>query len=98
MHAVFFERNGGPEVLDFKEVPDPSPRDGQVLVDVEAVGINFRDVYEREGLDYGQKPPAIVGVEGAGTVGETGERVAGINVPHRYAQRVAAHRDLPVPL
>ena len=98
MHAVVFERNGGPEVLDFKEVPDPSPRDGQVLVDVEAVGINFRDVYEREGLDYGQKPPAIVGVEGAGTVVETGERVAWINVPHSYAERVAAHRDLLVPI
>jgi len=58
MHAVVFERNGGPEVLDYKEVPDPSPRDGQVLVDVEAVGINFRDVYEREGRDYGSRPPA----------------------------------------
>jgi len=85
-------------VLDFKEVPDPSPRDGQVLVDVEAGGINFWDVYEREGLDYGQKPPAIVGVEGAGTVVETGERVAWINVPHSYAERVAAHRDLLVPI
>src|SRR5437660_10018045 len=96
MHAVVFERNGGPEVLDFKEVPDPSPRDGQVLVDVEAVGINFRDVYEREGLDYGQKPPASVGVEGAGTVVETGERVDCINVPHSYTTHVAAHRDMLV--
>lgn len=98
MHAVVFERNGGPEVLDYKVVPDPSPRDGQVLVDVEAVGINFRDVYEREGLDYGQKPPAIVGVEGAGKVVGTGERVAWINVPHSYAQRVAADRHLLVPV
>lgn len=98
MHAVVFERNGGPEVLDYKEVPDPSPRDGQVLVDVGAVGINFRDVYEREGLDYGQKPPAILGVEGAGTVVGTGQRVAWINVPHSYAQRVAASRDLLVPV
>src|SRR5438105_9362268 len=85
MHAVVFESNGGPEVLDHTEVPDPAPRDDQVLVDVEAVGINFRDVYEREGLDYGQKPPAIVGVEGAGTVTQTGQRVAWIDVPHSYA-------------
>jgi NADPH2:quinone reductase len=98
MHAVVFERNGGPEVLDYKEVSDPLPRDGEVLVDVEAVGINFRDVYEREGLDYGQKPPAILGVEGAGNVVGTGERVAWINVPHSYAQRVAAHRELLVPI
>src|SRR2546423_5108774 len=99
MHAVVFETNGGPEVLDHKEVPNPAPRDGQVLVDVEAVGINFRDVYEREGLDYGQKPPAIVGVEGAGTVTQTGQRVAWIDVPHSYAERVAADpaRLLPIP-
>ena len=51
MRAVVFERNGGPEVLEYKEVPDPSPRAGEVLVDVEAVGVNFRDVYEREGRD-----------------------------------------------
>jgi NADPH2:quinone reductase len=67
MRAVVFERNGGPEVLDYKEVPDPSPRDGQVLVNVESAGVNFRDVYEREGAEYGSKPPAIIGVEGAGT-------------------------------
>ena len=47
MDAVVYERHGGPEVLEYKEVPDPSPRKGQVLVRVEAVGVNFRDVYER---------------------------------------------------
>jgi len=90
MHAVVFERNGGPEVLDFKETPEPSPRDGQVLVDIAAIGVNFRDVYEREGADYGSKPPAILGVEGAGMLAESGERVAWIDVPHSYAERVAA--------
>src|SRR3989449_3650921 len=98
MHAVVFESNGGPEVLDYKEVPDPSPRDGQVLVDVAAVGVNFRDVYEREGRDYGSRPPAIMGVEGAGTVVGTGERVAWINVVESYAERVAADRDKLVPI
>ncbi len=98
MHAVVFERNGGPEVLDYKEIPDPTPKDGQVLVDVEAVGINFRDVYEREGRDYGSKPPAVVGVEGAGTVEATGERVAWMGVPHSYAERVAADRSHLVPI
>ncbi len=98
MHAVVFERNGGPEVLEYKEVPDPAPNDGQVVVDVEAVGINFRDVYEREGLDYGSKPPAVVGVEGSGTIKATGERVAWIGVPHSYAERVAADRSHLVPI
>src|ERR671937_1055860 len=96
MNAIVFERNGGPEVLEFKNSPDPSPRDGQVLVEVEAVGVNFRDVYEREGHGYGSSPPAIIGVEGAGTVAGTGERVAWINVPGSYAERVAAQRDLLV--
>lgn len=98
MHAVVFERNGGPEVLDYKDVPDPQPVDGKVLVDVEAVGVNFRDVYEREGREYGSKPPAIIGVEGAGAVAGTGERVAWINVPHSYAERVAADPKLLVPV
>jgi hypothetical protein len=56
MRAVTFERNGGPEVLQFKEVPDPKPRDGEVLVDVEAVGVNFMDVYEREPRGPGRSP------------------------------------------
>jgi NADPH2:quinone reductase len=96
MKAVVFERNGGPEVLEFKEVPEPTPRDGQVLVNVESVGVNFRDVYEREGRDYGSKPPAILGVEGAGTT--TSGRVAWLDVPDSYAQKVAANPDRLVPV
>ncbi len=98
MHAVVFERNGGPEVLEYKEVEDPAPQDGQVLVDVEAVGVNYRDVYEREGTGYGSKPPAVIGVEGAGTVADGGERVAWITVPGSYAERVAADRTALVPV
>lgn len=98
MHAVFFERNGGPEVLDYREVPDPTPSDRQVLVDVEAVGINYRDVYERNGGGYGSEPPAVIGVEGAGAVVDSGERVAWVAVPGSYAQRVAADRERLVPV
>ena len=57
MHAVVFESNGGPEVLEYKEVPDPEPGDGQVLVEVEAVGINYRDVYERVGGGMARSRP-----------------------------------------
>jgi NADPH:quinone reductase len=88
-----FHRNGGPEVLELERVDDPSPSDGEVLVEVEAAGVNYRDVYEREGSGYGSKPPAIIGVEGAGTVAQTGERVAWVAVPGSYAERVAADRN-----
>ena len=49
MHAVVFERNGGPDVLTYGDAPDPAPADGEVLVHVEAAGINYMDVYERMG-------------------------------------------------
>jgi NADPH2:quinone reductase len=98
MRAVVYERHGGPEVLDYRDAPDPQPGEDEVLVKVEAVGINFRDVYEREGRSYALEPPAIVGVEGAGTVVETGERVAWIGVPGSYAELVAARREQLVPV
>jgi NADPH2:quinone reductase len=99
MHAVEIERHGGPEVLECKQVPDPTPGEGQVLVDVEAVGINYRDVYEREGAGaYKGAVPRIVGVEGAGRIADTGEHVGWIAVPGSYADRVAADRDRLVPV
>ncbi len=94
MHAVVFERNGGPEVLEYVELPDPEPGPGEVLVEVEFAGINYRDVYEREGQgSYGRPPPAILGVEGAGRIAGSGERVAWIGVPGSCAERVAARRE-----
>jgi NADPH:quinone reductase len=93
MRAIVFERNGGPEVLELKERPQPTPGDGEVLVDVEAVGVNYRDVYERNGSGYGSAPPAIIGVEGAGTIAGTGERVAWAHIDGSYAEQIAAPRD-----
>ncbi|HSC03536.1 MAG TPA: quinone oxidoreductase [Solirubrobacteraceae bacterium] len=95
MRAIYFERNGGPEVLECKDLPAP---EGEVLVDVEAVGINYRDVYERQGGGYGSAPPAIIGVEGAGKIHDTGERVGWVGVPGSYAEQVAAPRDRLVPI
>ena len=97
MRAIVFDRNGGPEVLEPRDVPDPTPAAGEVLVEVEAVGVNYRDVYERRG-GYGSKAPAIIGAEGAGTIAETGERVAWSSVAASYAERVAAPRDKLVPV
>jgi NADPH2:quinone reductase len=98
MRAIVFERNGGPEVLEIKDVPAPRPTASQVLVDVEAIGINYRDVYEREGGGYGSTPPAIIGVEGAGRIHETGERVAWAHVAGSYAEQIATSRDRLVPV
>jgi NADPH2:quinone reductase len=98
VRAIVFERNGGPEVLQPADVDDPTPRDGEVLVDVAAAGVNYRDVYERNGVGYGSTPPAIIGVEGAGTIAATGERVAWLDVTGSYAQKLAAPRDRLVPV
>ena len=92
MRAIYFERNGGPEVLELTERPAPTPGDGEVLIDVEAIGINYRDVYERNGVGYGSAPPAIIGVEGAGKIADTGERVAWAHVDGSYAEQIAAPR------
>src|SRR5881227_1349365 len=98
MRAIVFERNGGPEVLELAVVPAPTPGPGEVLVDVEAIGINYRDVYEREGGGYGSNPPAIIGVEGAGKIHDTGERVAWAHVDGSYAEQIAAPREKLVSL
>jgi NADPH:quinone reductase len=107
MRAIVIERTGGPEVLELRDVPEPRPGPGQLLVDVEAIGVNFRDVYEREGR-YARKPPFVAGAEGAGTVAEVGEgvdefapgdRVAWAAADGSYAERVVveAARAVPVP-
>ena len=80
MRAIYFERNGCPEVLEARDLPTPAPGDGEVLVNVDAIGVNYRDVYERNGGGYGSAPPAIIGVEGAGMIAGTGERVAWAHV------------------
>jgi NADPH:quinone reductase len=98
MRAIYFERNGGPEVLELRELAAPTPGEGEVLVDVEAIGVNYRDVYERRGGGYGSEPPAIIGVEGAGKVHDTGERVAWAHVDGSYAEQVAAPSDKLAPI
>jgi NADPH:quinone reductase len=98
MRAIYFERNGGPDVLELRDVPAPEPGYGEVLVDVEAVGVNYRDVYERRGGGYGSEPPAIIGVEGAGKVAGSGERVAWAHIDGSYAEQIAAPRARLVPV
>lgn len=101
------ERNGGPEVLEPAERPDPEPGDGQLLVEVAAAGVNYRDVYERIGGGYGSPAPTIVGIEGAGTVRAIGpgvdgfaegDRVAWTNGTGSYAELVALNARAAVPV
>jgi NADPH2:quinone reductase len=80
------------------EIPDPDVGEGEVLVDVKAIGVNFRDVYERSAAGYGAPPPSVPGIEGAGVVVDTGERVAWIHVPRSYAERIVAPAEKLVPL
>jgi NADPH2:quinone reductase len=107
MRAVRVSRTGGPEVLEPSEVPDPQPGDGELLVAVEAAGVNFIDVYRRSGL-YSVPLPSIPGSELAGTVLAAGpgvegfapgDRVASSDASGAYAERaiVPAARAVPVP-
>ena len=69
MKAVRVKGFGGVDQLEFVELPDPEPQPGQVRVRVEACGLNYADVMQREGLyPGGPKPPYIPGLEAAGVV------------------------------
>ncbi|NUT32752.1 MAG: quinone oxidoreductase [Hamadaea sp.] len=74
MHAIVVDAYGGPAALTYAEHPDPVPGPGEVLVAVTAAGVNYIDVYHREGR-YPLPLPLIPGSEGAGTVTQTGPGV-----------------------
>ena len=67
MQAIEIREVGGPEVLTPVERPDPVPGDGEILVDLAAAGVNFIDLYRREGR-YPLPLPAVPGEEGSGRV------------------------------
>ena len=84
MKAIRVASFGGPEVLRLEDVPTPAPGPGQVLVKVEAAGLNFIDVYHRTGL-YPNPLPFTPGPEGAGTVAALGPGVSGFRPGDRVA-------------
>ena len=105
MKAIRVTAPGGPEVLVYEDVPDPAPAAGQVLVRVEAAGVNFADVYNRRGRGTF---PSIAGQEGAGVIEalgpdvtgfKIGDRVAYNGAPGAYAEKqaVPVARLVPVP-
>jgi NADPH2:quinone reductase len=106
MRAVVVTRNGGPEVLELRDEPAPEAGPGQLLVDVAVAGVNYRDVYERNGT-YGTPTPVVAGIEGAGTVAALGEGVSEFSVGDRvawksaqgsYAEQVAVDEREAVPI
>src|SRR6202041_2990623 len=104
MKALVITRFGGPEVLELQQVPEAHAAPEQVLVEVEAGGLNFADLMTTHGGDAGTpKPPLIAGREFAGReIGGSktdGRRVMGYTQWAAFAEKTVAKRDLvwPVP-
>jgi putative PIG3 family NAD(P)H quinone oxidoreductase len=109
MYAITIEQPGGPDALVWAEVPDPTPGEGEVVVEVTATGVNRADVMQRLG-HYPSPPgaPPYPGLECSGVITEVGPGVTGRHVGERvcallagggYAERVAVPEGqlLPVP-
>jgi NADPH:quinone reductase len=79
MKAIQIHQTGGPEVLTLAEIPIPTPSPGQVLIKIAATGVNFIEIYFREGR-YKAPLPLIPGMEAAGTVEQIGDGVDGFAV------------------
>ncbi|HEV2136615.1 MAG TPA: quinone oxidoreductase [Terracidiphilus sp.] len=94
MKAIQIRETGGPEVLQVIDLPIPQPGPGQVLIRVEAIGVNFVEIYFRKGV-YKATLPFTPGTEAAGTVEElgpgvtgfaTGDAVASVSILGSYAE------------
>ena len=77
MKAVVFDKHGGPEVLECREVDTPRAGADEVLIKVAACGLNHLDLWVREGLGVEIPMPHIGGCEVVGTVAECGSGVSG---------------------
>lgn len=95
MKAIRVQEAGGPEAMRYEEVPDPKPKAGEVLVQIDAAGVNFIDVYHRSGL-YKVPFPLTPGQEAAGTVAGVGPDVSGVKTGDRvgYAGSLGAYAEL----
>ena len=101
MKAIQVTNHGGPEVLIYKDVPNPTIQTGTARIKLESIGVNYMDVYTRIGL-YGNNLPVIPGGEGAGVVIELGPNVSDLSigdhvaytgVTSSYAEEVIAPAD-----
>lgn len=106
MHVLSFSSFGEPGVLSYHPMPDPVPSEGEILLDMKAIGLNYADIYRRKG-NYHLKgnPPYIAGYEGSGVVAESrsekfqpGQRVAFADVPFANATKVVVPETHAIPL
>ena len=97
MKAIRVHAPGGPEALRYEDVAQPSPAAGQVVVKVEAAGVNYIDVYQRNGL-YKVATPFTLGQEAAGVVSAVGAGVTDPKVGDRvvYASILGAYAEYAV--
>jgi zinc-binding alcohol dehydrogenase/oxidoreductase len=109
--AIRIHEDGGPEVLRYEDVPDPTPADGEVLIELRAASLNHLDVWVRKGLPSVPKPH-ILGADGSGVIAGTDERVVinpgiwsggkmhivGETMDGTHAELIAVPRDFVHPL
>jgi NADPH2:quinone reductase len=84
MKAVVADPVGGPENLRYVHLPDPQPSEGEAVVKIEAIGVNFIDIYFRKGFYPAPEKPVRLGQEAAGTIAAVGK-----NSRFKVGQRVA---------
>src|SRR5689334_24940113 len=84
MRAIQVQKTGGPEALTLVDLPVPKPKPNEAVVKIAAIGINFIDVYFREGR-YPSPLPFVDGQEAAGTVSEVGSEVKSLKPGDRVA-------------
>jgi NADPH2:quinone reductase len=84
MHAIQITEPGGPEVMRWTDLPTPEPGQGEILVRIEAAGVNFIDIYFRKGA-YKMPLPGVLGVEAAGIVEKVGSSVTTVRSGDRVA-------------
>src|SRR5436305_13472954 len=84
MKGVVADPVGGPENLRYVNLPDPQPAEGEAVIKIEAIGVNFIDVYFRSGLYKAPESPVRLGSEASGTVS-----AVAAGVPFKVGQRVA---------
>jgi NADPH2:quinone reductase len=91
MHAAVIHETGGPEVLRYEEVPDPEPGEGEVLVRIEAAGVNHYDLTVRAAM--ASEFPLILGIDAGGRREDTSERVLITGAGGTYAELIAVTED-----
>ncbi|WP_367773766.1 quinone oxidoreductase [Flavobacterium sp. WC2421] len=107
MKALTFSTFGTSDVLEYIDIPSPTLKEEEILVEMRAIGVNFADVYRRKGnYHLVGNPPFIAGYEGAGVVVDAngsahfkiGDRIAFADVPYANAELVAVPLDHVIPL